>query len=242
KIEFKYYVPITINATGFDLLLGDDMYIHDYELSHYELFINGNPMEDATEWKQYGDDYVLRWEFSTPVVITNEEILFEIWHDTKIGGYYWIVGVGCNQADLDNDGIYRHKDSNTYPNGVFDGSISPWDIAYQLYFETFDFIEDTINVASNSITTVDATYYVGDSVPLTYTIKTSDLVFDNHVRIWNNDTTTEITAGSGQGFPYLCPEQIETVGFVGFTSANYTAHLYINGVSENNVSFFVDEL
>ncbi len=242
-IEFKYQVPTTINATGFDLLVTTEMHNYDSDLSNYDLFINGESMGNPTEWKDYSNRYVLRWTFPNEKVITNSEILFELWHDELVGGTstYWYVGVSCGYNDLDGDGIALMKYSNTYPNGAYDGTMLVKDVAYQLYYNVIQFVEDETDVTYNSISASNTTYYVGESVPLTYTIKASDLVYDNYVRIWNDDTTAEITAGTMQGFPYLCTHQVETIGFVPFTSANYTAKLYINNVEVDNVSFFADE-
>ena len=241
EFEFKYHIPMTINATGFDLLVSTDQYIHADVLGHYDLFINGESLGHPTEWKKYGNFYVLRWEFITPLVIEDSEILFELWHDVLAIGNYWRVGVGCNRNDMDQDAWSLMKTSNTYPNGAFDGNVFVHDVAYQLYYDDFSFVEEVIDVTHNSISTTGESFYVGDSIPLTYTIKTSDLIYDNHVRIWNNDTSIEITIDTMQGFPYLCPYQLETIGFVPFTSANYTAHLYINDVDVTNVSFFVND-
>jgi hypothetical protein len=242
-VEFKYQVPTTINATGFDLLVSDQMHGYDPDLSNYDFYINGESMGNPTEWKEYSGNYVLRWTFASDKVITNSEILFELWHDELVGGTsaYWNIGVSCNYEDLDGDGIATMRYSNTYPNGAFDGTWLAKDVAYQLYFNTISFVEDETDVTYNSISAINTTYYVGESVSLTYTIKSSDLVYDNHVRIWNDDTATEITAGTMQGFPYLTQHQVETIGFVPFTSANYTAHLYINSVEVDNVSFFADD-
>lgn len=240
-IEFKYQVPTTINATGFDLLVSPQMHTSSSDLSNYDLYINGYPMGNPTEWKQYSDKWVLRWIFSEEKVITNSEILFEVYHDVYLGGNYWYVGVSCGYNDLDGDGIASMRYSNTYPNGVFDGTWLAKDVAYQIYFNVISFVEDETPVEYNTISAVNTTYYVGDSVPLTYTIKASDLVYDNYVRIWNDDTAIEITAGTMQGFPYLCTHQVETIGFVPFTSANYTAKLFINSMEVDNVSFFAED-
>ena len=241
EIEFRYKVPSTINATGFDLLVGTKMKQYDDDLTNYDLYINGESMGNPTEWKEYGNKHVLRWEFSIPKVITNSLILFELWHDVPIPVSFWDVGVGCNYADMDGDGVAQFKYSNTYPNGAFDGTTLIYDIAYQLYFNTFSFVEDVLDITYDSITTIDESHYVGLSVPLTYTLQTSNMVYDNYVRIWNDDTDTEIAINSMQGFPYLCQNQIETIGFVPLVSANYTAHLYINDVDVDNISFFVNE-
>jgi hypothetical protein len=239
-IEFKYKVPTTINATGFDLFVNSIMHNYDSDLSNYDLYINGESMGNPTEWVQYSGHYVLRWTFTSEKVITNLEILFEVWHDVLIGSPidYWVIGMSCNYEDLDGDGVAFSKVHDVYPNGAFDGLWIQKDVAYQLYFNVISFVEDETDVTYNSISFVNTTYYVGESVPLTYTIKSSDLVYDNHVRIWNDDTSTEITLGSMQGFPYLTQHQVETIGFVPFTSANYTAHLYINDVETDNVSFY----
>ncbi|GAH46833.1 unnamed protein product, partial [marine sediment metagenome] len=123
-----------------------------------------------------------------------------------------MLGVSCGYEDLDGDGIATMRYSNTYPNGVFDGTWIAKDVSYQLYYNIIQFVEDETPVDYNTITFVNTTYYAGESVPLTYTIKASDLVYDNYVRIWNDDTATEITLGSMQGFPYLCTHQVETIG------------------------------
>ena len=240
-IEFKYMIPTTINATGFDLLVNNVMHGYDSNLSNYDLYINGEPMGNPTEWKGYGGHYVLRWTFTSEKVITNSEILFEVWHDVIIHSNYWYIGVSCNYEDLDGDNVGFLKQNTIYPNGAFDGTWLDKDVAYQLYYNVIQFVEDETDVTYNSISVENTSYYIGESVSLTYTVKATDLVYDNYVRIWNDDTATEITAGSMQGFPYLCTHQLETIGFVSFTSANYTAHLYINNVETDNVSFFVDE-
>lgn len=241
-VEFKYQIATTINATGFDLLVGQQMHTYDSDLSNYDLYINGNALGNPDEWKQYSDKYVLRWIFDSDLEIVNSEILFEVWHDQLISGTtYWNIGVSCGYNDLDGDGIATLRYSNTYPNGAFDGTWLSKDVAYQLYYNVIQFVEDDVDVTYNSISATNTTYYVGESVSLTYTLKSSEMVYDNYVRIWNDDTSTEITLGTMQGFPYLCTHQVETIGFVPFTSANYTAHLYINGADTCNVSFFVDE-
>lgn len=242
EVEFKYQVPLTINATGFDILVSPDQHSYAGDKSTYDLFINGESMGNPTEWKAYGSNWVLRWTFADEKVITNSEILFEVWNDQLVAGYsYWYLGVSCNYEDLDGDGIATMRYSSTYPNGVFDGTWLAKDVAYQLYYNVISFVEDETPVDYNTISATNTTYYVGESVSLTYTVKSSDLVYDNYVRIWNDDTATEVTLGTMQGFPYLCTHQVETIGFVPFTSANYTAHLYINNVETDNVSFFADE-
>ena len=241
ELEFHYRVPITINATGFDLLVDRDMFLYDHNLLNYDLYINGESMGHPSEWKEYSSNYVLRWNFSTPKAIVNSEVLYELWHDVRVPNGYWSVGVGCNYANMDFDGFIQLKHSDTYPNGVYDGTIRVSDVAYQLYYDNFSFIEDAIDITYDSITTIEGSYYVGDSIPLTYMLQTSNMIYDNYVKIWNDDTSTEITIDSLQGFPYLCTYQLETIGFVPFVSANYTAELYINGANVTNVSFFVND-
>lgn len=234
-IETRYNIPVDMDITCVDLAVSSDQYSDDPDLSNYLLTFNGFDMGNPSCFIEYSYYYILRWEID--VELTNDIAILEFTHSEKTNfGRYWQVVTGCySNTDLDNDGEVNFKESTT-PDGIYNGQIWNWDLAYQMYYENIQFPDDETYFDNDYIYVTNETLYCGTPVWLTYML--TSMATDTYVRIWNDDTAIEVDDGT---FPYTCPTTSETIGFVAETSANYTAKLYRNSVELDNDSFFVND-
>lgn len=118
-IELRDYIGISAEITGFDI------YITEYQrtisdLTDYDLYVNGINKGPPDNFILSRDNqYILRWNFSSIVELTDDMPIFEV-YSTNLWGGLWYYNI---QSGPTPDTQRRHSEGSLYGNGIFDGTI-----------------------------------------------------------------------------------------------------------------------
>lgn len=259
-LEEQFLVNMQCNITAVDLLVGGLQWHDDSDTSNYFLRLSdgsssntyecGNP----TYFFDCGNGHILRWIFDAPFDTDGGKPTFEFIH-TK--GYevsrtvawwflwwqaepeytyrYWYVGV--DDTDLDNDGdiIFKIHDASALLDGVYNGDSLGYDLSYKFYYENLQFYEG--HNYTDSIL-IDKTSLKRYEESLNIDAFSSDGSVPNQIRIFNVDTSTEVTNDS---FPITFTEEDFKCSHTPEVLGNFNVSLYRGGVCKATETFTVIE-
>ena len=215
-IEIGYFVERNINTHGLDLFLClnniyKSMAIVDESafLNLFSLSLNGDYKSKPSDYIDYGDYQVLRWEFNSVTEINNEIIKIEL--KTYLDAWQYLVGI--SNEDLDNDGQvvhFQHDSSTQHGNNNLDGSPFQRDVYYKLYYSGEEYINITnpFNPDNNEGVDPDTGYAYG------FNLDVYNYIGYEHPTY---------------GIPYYYNYTNCVIGYtVGNLSDNYYIHIYDN--------------
>ena len=269
-VECSYDVTTSATFRMLDLSIGATMYDGDNTPSNYFAYLNGISLGSPDCFYPYGDTYVARWVFDTPITLTDVKPQMEFWHIVPLTSYtsnvhdrcydilhgwydcnfrtvttsiYWQMGVST--SDLDDDGDVKMFTTNhASSDGQASGSVQYYDISYMLYYD--ELITPSPPIILDDTLTIanergtDQTY----SIPYFYTYDSSILVYTlstPEVNTYIKIYHNGVEYGENQSFPILLMRANGIEGFTPFDVGFYNASLYRGGVRIVNESFYVKE-
>jgi hypothetical protein len=229
-VEIHYDILASLRVRFFELFIGSQTYAVASQTSDYYLKINGEPQGAADCIREINSDwYRVLWNVS--YLSVNDDTVFEV----SCPGA--ILVVSRPSYDVDGDGVKAYSYHNSYSlwNGVFDGTVSPYDISYRMYYENenFTFTNET-SPFNDLITSTGTEFLTYETVPIFYFI--SDYTYVNTIELWKDGVEQ-----TDQGFPFTVTSGTfkGELSYLPFHNGSYALYLIRNSVIVSSFNFTV---
>lgn len=237
-IGFTSGNDLTVDPFAFELWVGSSQYDADPDPSNYYLYINGLYGGSAECLNSYDSlTYVLQWDLSTVANVTDEEIIFEVYHNTAyaeagypswtLATWNYIGEMGPPSPSSILYGLYGID-------GSFSGDVPIYNCApcWKLYYTSFGTPENEENedfsVGINLVEFLPSNPLW--ETPFSYVYKTVWFeIFSNrtdgyyYVNISDDDTHLDV--GQTQNYPFTIYKYHDMLGWTPYAESNYTVYL-----------------